>query len=122
VLLGLWFGRVNDFSWLTIPSVWRFVGHTAGRRVVRSAASADIREIATTEIDEISARLTVLETVVRQLITHKAVRADDPAGWVQTRRTLAMSAIEPDGPVQAESVTSEYSGLSRPGTPRPFLR
>jgi hypothetical protein len=48
------------------------------------------------EIDEISARLTVLETVVKQLITHMAVRDDDPAGWVQTRKTLAMSAIAVD--------------------------
>jgi hypothetical protein len=47
-----------------------------------------------TEIDEVSARLTVLETVVKQLITHMAVRDDDPQRWVQTRRTLAMSAID----------------------------
>ena len=46
------------------------------------------------EIDEISARLTVLETVVRQLITHMAIRDDDPQRWVETRKTLAMSAIE----------------------------
>ena len=51
-----------------------------------------------TETDEISARLTVLETVVKQLITHMAVRDDDPAGWVQTRKTLAMSAIGAEGP------------------------
>src|SRR3984885_5598492 len=51
----------------------------------------------TMEIDEISARLTVLETVVRQLITHMAVRDDDPARWVQTRKTLAMSAIGAEG-------------------------
>lgn len=46
-----------------------------------------------TEIDEISARLTVLETIVGQLITHMAVRADDPPGWVRTRRVLAASAL-----------------------------
>ena len=48
-----------------------------------------------TEIDDISARLIVLETVVRQLITHMAVRDDDPPQWVQTRKTLAMSVIDP---------------------------
>lgn len=48
------------------------------------------------EIDEISARLTVLETVVKQLITHMAVRDDDPTRWVQTRKTLAISAIGTD--------------------------
>ena len=75
------------------------------------------------EIDEISTRLTVLETVVRQLITHMAVRDTDPPRWVQTRKTLAMSTIEPDGSAQscrlheamteffdqAELVVSEYS-------------
>lgn len=89
-----------------------------------------------TEIDEISARLTVLETVVRQLITHMAVRNDDPRRWVETRKTLAMSAIEADGPVraamlheatagffdQAEEVAREYSFHRKPGTPRPFVR
>jgi hypothetical protein len=46
------------------------------------------------EIDEISERLTVLETVVRQLVTHLAVRNDDPLGWVQTRRVLAQRAVD----------------------------
>jgi hypothetical protein len=88
------------------------------------------------EIDEISARLTVLETVVRQLITHMAVRDEDPPRWVQTRKTLAMSMIDADGSGQAallhdamadffdqaELVASEYSDGPRPGTPRPFVR
>jgi hypothetical protein len=95
----------------------------------------------TMEIDEISARLTVLETVVRQLITHMAVRDEDPARWVQTRKTLAMSAIGADGSAvdgservarlheamaeffdQAELVASEYSFVGKAGTPRPFVR
>ncbi|MBS0644780.1 MAG: hypothetical protein U1E70_07115 [Acetobacteraceae bacterium] len=46
------------------------------------------------EIDEISARLTAMETVVGQLITHLAVRADDPAQWVTTRRVLAVHALD----------------------------
>jgi hypothetical protein len=49
------------------------------------------------EIDDISARLTVLETVVRQLITHMAIHADDPAQWVETRRVLVLSALQEDG-------------------------
>ncbi len=85
-----------------------------------------------TEIDQISAHLTVLETVVRQLITHLAVRDDDPTRWVQTRKTLAMSAIDADGSQQAallndamtdffepaEAVASDYSDLGKSGTPR----
>jgi hypothetical protein len=89
-----------------------------------------------TEIAEISARLTVLETVVRQLITHMAIRDDDPPRWVQTRKTLAMSAIDTDGPRraarlhdatdaffdQAELVVSERGHPGKPGTPRGFPR
>jgi hypothetical protein len=44
--------------------------------------------------DDIAARLTVLDTIVRQLITHLAVRSDDPVGWVQTRKVLAAHVIE----------------------------
>jgi hypothetical protein len=46
------------------------------------------------EIDHISARLSVLETVAQQLITHLAIRADDPPGWVETRKILALNALE----------------------------
>lgn len=88
------------------------------------------------EIDEISARLTVLETVVRQLLTHMAVREDDPPRWMQTRKTLATSVIGADGSEraallheamaeffdQAEQVASLYGGDGRPGTPRSFMR
>jgi hypothetical protein len=89
-----------------------------------------------TEIDEISARLSVLETVVSQLITHMAVRDDDPPRWVQTRKTLALNAIAATGPRQAallrgatasffdqaEGVAREYSFPRQPGTPRRFAR
>jgi hypothetical protein len=88
------------------------------------------------EIDDISARLTVLETVVKQLITHMAVRDDDPAGWVQTRKTLAMSAIDARGRPQAdrlhgatdaffdqaEVVARDYSAPGRGATPRILAR
>ncbi|HXT81532.1 MAG TPA: hypothetical protein VN702_18350 [Acetobacteraceae bacterium] len=46
------------------------------------------------EIDDLMTRVAVLETVVRQLVTHLAVRADDPPGWVETRKVLALSAIQ----------------------------
>jgi hypothetical protein len=89
-----------------------------------------------TEIDEVSARLIVLETVVRQLITHMAVRDDDPPRWVQTRKKLAMNALELKGPRQAallqdamadffdqaELVAGEYSDPRKPGTPRNVMR
>lgn len=89
-----------------------------------------------TEIDEISARLTVLETVVRQLITHMAVRDEDPPRWVQTRKTLALSALDADGPRQAallddamagffdqaELVAGDYADPRKAGTPRAFMR
>lgn len=88
------------------------------------------------ESDEISARLTVLETVVKQLITHMAVRDDDPARWVQTRKTLALSAIDAEGPRhaarlhgatdaffdQAEEVARDYSVPGKTGTPRVLMR
>jgi hypothetical protein len=91
------------------------------------------------ESDDISARLTALETVVSQLITHLAVRSDDPAGWVETRKVLALSAInarEAPGLAraarlqeaicgffdQAELVAGEYSYVPGRGTPRPFAR
>ena len=93
-------------------------------------------ELSMTESDDVSARLTVLETVVRQLITHMAVRDDDPPLWVRTRKTLAMSAIDADGPAhaamlhdataeffdQAELVADDYSDLGKPATARGLVR
>ena len=68
-----------------------------------------------TEIDDVSARLIVLETVVRQLITHMAVRDEDPSLWVQTRKTLAMSVIDVDGPIAAAFAARCDGGVLRPG-------
>jgi hypothetical protein len=45
-----------------------------------------------TEIDDLSARVAALETVLRQLMTHLAVHSEDPPGWVATRRVLALHA------------------------------
>ena len=90
------------------------------------------------EINEISARLTVLETVVRQLITHLAVRADDPPRWIKTRKVLALNALDADQPSperteqmhdalaglldQAEHVAREYSYSTKRGTDRVLVR
>jgi hypothetical protein len=91
------------------------------------------------ENDDISARLTALETVVSQLITHLAVRSDDPSSWVETRKVLALSAVkgrEAPGLAatarvrdaiegffdQAELVVGEYEYSGRRGTVRPFVR
>jgi len=49
-----------------------------------------------TEIEDLSARLGALETVVGQLLTHLAVRTDDPPTWVATRRVLALHAMLDD--------------------------
>ena len=49
-----------------------------------------------TDTENFSARLSALETVVQQLLTHLAVRTDDPAGWVATRRVLALHALRDD--------------------------
>jgi len=83
------------------------------------------------EGDEIAVRLTVLEIVVRQLITHMAVRNDNPARWVQTRKTLATRAIQAEAPWpvdrlihavdalfdQAEAVACDYAASDEPATP-----
>jgi hypothetical protein len=87
------------------------------------------------ENDDIYARMTALETVVSQLITHLAVRSDDPAGWVETRKVLALSAVNGREPGtaqirdaiesffdQAELVAGDYAYGSRRGTTRPFVR
>lgn len=87
------------------------------------------------ENDDISARLTALETVVSQLITHLAVRSDDPSGWVETRKVLALSAVSGRDPDtarvrdaiegffdQAELVVGDYQFTARRGTVRPFVR
>lgn len=95
-----------------------------------------------TETDDLAARLTALETVLRQLMTHMAVRADDPPRWLATRRTLALHALQdgvaaPDNGTHArlaelESAIAEFfapvEGLltdyvsPRKATSRPAMR
>ena len=86
-----------------------------------------------TEIADVPARLLALETVVQQLLTHLAVRADDPPRWVATRRTLALHAMHDDPSLaadpdarawvesaidgffgQVQAVVAAYGGTSRP--------
>lgn len=97
-----------------------------------------------TDLDALSARLTALETVVGHLMTHFAVRSDDPARWVATRRTLALHAVH-DHPQaawsglrqiavedaivdlfdQVQEVVAGYADTLRPeqkATPRPSRR
>ena len=88
-----------------------------------------------TEIDDVPARLIVLETVVKQLITHMAVRDDNPSSWVETRKALALSVIDAEGPIpasvlldamteffdQSASVAGDYAP-DKPATPRGLVR
>jgi hypothetical protein len=87
------------------------------------------------EIDDLAARLIALETVTRQLVTHLAIRADDPPGWVATRKALALSATDAHPPDAAatlrgavedffaalEIVAADYAQGRPEGTPpRPW--
>lgn len=96
-----------------------------------------------TDTGDVSARLCALETVVRHLLTHLALRSDDPPRWAATRRVLAMHDVQeqtpwaPDGAdsarlaeIQAalsglfdpvEGVLAVY-GADHPGTGRTGLR
>lgn len=47
-----------------------------------------------TDTDDVSARLFALETVLRHLVTHLALRSDDPARWAATRRVLALHELQ----------------------------
>jgi hypothetical protein len=49
------------------------------------------------DLQEISARLLALETVVGHLVSHLAVRDDDPRRWLATRRVLALHAANSIG-------------------------
>ena len=56
-----------------------------------------------TETDALAARLVALETVLGHLMTHLAVRADDPPSWVATRRALALRAVHDHPPLDEQS-------------------
>ncbi|HVY16712.1 MAG TPA: hypothetical protein VHB27_15925 [Rhodopila sp.] len=87
------------------------------------------------EIADLSARLAVLETVARQLITHLAIRTDDPPRWVETRKVLALNALAHregdseeiraavDGFFQeVQAIAGDYRFPVRPETARPLVR
>jgi hypothetical protein len=63
------------------------------------------------ELDALTARLTALETVTLQLMTHLAVRDDDPPAWVATRKTLALNALETHPPVEAARLRDAVTAL-----------
>lgn len=66
-----------------------------------------------TETDDLSARLAVLETVLRHLVTHLALRSDDPPRWVATRRVLALHEVHEHPPMPGDARGVRPSG--RPG-------
>jgi hypothetical protein len=62
-----------------------------------------------TETDDLSARLTALETVLRHLVTHLALYADDPPRWVATRRVLALHEVQEQAPLSNELMSNEQA-------------
>jgi hypothetical protein len=67
-----------------------------------------------TETDELSARLTALETVLRHLVTHLALHADDPPGWVATRRVLALHEVQEHRPISdGPRARAQLAGLEQ---------
>jgi hypothetical protein len=52
------------------------------------------------DLQEIFARLLALETVLGHLVSHMAVRDDDPQRWLATRKVLALHAA---GSVERDS-------------------
>lgn len=98
-------------------------------------------ETAMRETDDVSARLCALETVLRHLLTHLALRSDDPPRWVATRRVLALHEVQsprmtdPRSRARLADIENAISGLFDPvegvlaaygsdhaGTRRPGLR
>lgn len=66
------------------------------------------------EMASLSARLAALETVTRQLVTHLAVRADDPQRWVATRKALALSATDHRPAAEAATLRDAIRGFFEP--------
>ena len=79
-----------------------------------------------TEIEDLSARLLALETVVRQLLTHLAIRTEDPPRWVETaarspcmrcmaiRRSLAIRMPAPGWSMRSTVFLARSRQWSRP--------
>ncbi|MDR3536106.1 MAG: hypothetical protein P4L71_06365 [Acetobacteraceae bacterium] len=66
------------------------------------------------EMDTISARLAALETITRQLVTHLAIRADDPPRWVATRKALALSAADNGSATENADLRDAIKGFFDP--------
>jgi hypothetical protein len=73
-------------------------GRAQAGRPVECARHPDNMETEMTETDDLSARLIALETVLRHLVTHLALRSDDPPRWVATRRALALREVQEHSP------------------------
>lgn len=65
-----------------------------------------------TETEDVSARLLALETVLRHLVTHLALRSDDPPRWVATRRVLAMHEVHEHG-VGPDATRERLAGIEQ---------
>jgi len=66
------------------------------------------------EIDDLSARLAALETVLRHLVTHLALHSDDPPGWVATRRVLALHEVKDHPPPAGDQqANAQLAGLQQ---------
>ena len=67
-----------------------------------------------TETEDLSARLAALETVLRHLVTHLALRSDDPPRWVATRRVLALHEVHEHAPWSADpQARAHLAGLEQ---------
>jgi hypothetical protein len=67
-----------------------------------------------TETDDLSARVIVLETVLRHLVTHLALHSDDPPRWVATRRVLALHEVQQHPPWSGDGqARSHLAGLEQ---------
>ncbi|HUB15741.1 MAG TPA: hypothetical protein VMB34_27595 [Acetobacteraceae bacterium] len=67
-----------------------------------------------TECDDLSARVAALETVLRHLVTHLALRSDDPPRWVATRRVLAMHEVQEHAPWRSDAAASaQRAGIAQ---------
>jgi hypothetical protein len=73
------------------------------------------------DVEELSARLLALETVMGQLMVRLAVHDEDPHRWIVTRRALALSAVhaadgaKDDGlvPAVSQAIVDFFDGVER---------
>jgi hypothetical protein len=61
------------------------------------------------DVEELSARLLAMETVLGQLVVRLAVHDEDPPRWVATRRALALRAAQVAEDNDADSLNAAIS-------------